>query len=299
MTFARRYTLGLIVLVVLLAFTAFFFVPILWLIREPSEANGGFWNLNAFVQTFNTMLAWQHGSLVTWLKNSAIYCVGGSAVALILSIPAGYGLALTQFVGRRTLLVITLIVMIMPISALALPLVLEAKAVGLLGTMWSIILPLGLFPFGTYLAYIFFTSAIPKELLSAARVDGAGEWQIFRHIGIPLARPIIALVGYFALVSNWNNFFLPFVMTVYDTPSQYPLQVGLQQVVQGASGFGGIPQGGFGIPQGGFGLPPGGFSTQPWAAAMAAIITAAPVLVVFIFAQRMLVRGMLAGSSKG
>jgi len=299
MTFARRYTLGLIVLVVLLAFTAFFFVPILWLIREPSEANGGFWNLNAFVHVFNTMLAWQHGSLVTWLKNSAIYCLGGSAVALILSIPAGYGLALTQFVGRRTLLVITLVVMIMPISALALPLVLEAKAVGLLGTMWSIILPLGLFPFGTYLAYIFFTSAIPKELLAAARVDGAGEWQIFRHIGIPLARPIIALVGYFALVSNWNNFFLPFVMTVYDTPSQYPLQVGLQQVVQGASGFGGIPQGGFGIPQGGFGLPPGGFSTQPWAAAMAAIITAAPVLVVFIFAQRMLVRGMLAGSSKG
>ncbi len=299
MAFARRYALGLIVLLVLLAFTVFFFVPILWLIREPSEANGGFWNLNAFIQTLNTMLAWQNGSLVTWLKNSAIYCFGGSAIALVLSIPAGYGLALTQFVGRRTLLVITLVVMIMPISALALPLLLEAKAVGLLETMWSIILPLGLFPFGTYLAYIFFTSAIPKELLAAARVDGAGEWQIFRHIAIPLARPIIALVGYFALVSDWNNFFLPFVMTVYDTPSQYPLQVGLQQVVQGASGFGGLPQGGAGIPPGGFGLPPGGFSTQPWAAAMAAIITAAPVLVVFIFAQRMLVRGMLAGSSKG
>ena len=133
--------------------------------------------------------------------------------------------------------------------------------------------------------------------MSAARVDGAGEWQIFRHIGIPLARPIIALVGYFALVSNWNNFFLPFVMTVYDTPSQYPLQVGLQQVVQGASGFW-DPAGWLRDPSGGFGLRPVAL-TQPRAAAMAAIITAAPVLVVFIFAQRMLVRGMLAGSSKG
>jgi multiple sugar transport system permease protein len=299
MSFARRYAFGLLGLIVLLAFTAFFFLPILWLIREPSEAGGGYWNLHAFISTFNTMLSWQNGSLVTWLKNSAIYCLGGSALALILSIPAGYGLALTQFVGRRTLLVITLVVMIMPLSALALPLVLEAKAVGLLDTMWSIILPFGLFPFGTYLAYIFFTSAVPKELLAAARVDGAGEWQIFRHIAAPLARPIIALVGYFALVSDWNNFFLPFVMTVYDTPAKYPIQVGLQTVVQGGNGFGGIPQGGFGIPQGGFGLPPGGIATAPWTAAMAALIAAAPVLVVFLFAQRMLVRGMLAGASKG
>jgi multiple sugar transport system permease protein len=275
MTFTRRYAFGLLGLLVLLAFTAFFSLPILWLIREPSQQNGGYWNPNAFVQTFNTMLAWQNGSLVIWLKNSAIYCFGGSALAIVLSIPAGYGLALTQFVGRRTLLVITLVVMIMPFSALALPLLLEAKAVGLLNTMWSIILPLGLFPFGTYLAYIFFTSAIPKEMLAAARMDGAREWQIFRHIVVPLARPIIALVGYFALVSDWNNFFLPFVMTVYDTSSKYPLQVGLQQIIQ-----------------------QGGFATQPWDAAMVAIIAAAPMLVVFLFAQRMLVRGMLAGASK-
>jgi multiple sugar transport system permease protein len=276
MRFPRRYLLGLLGTLVLLAFTAFFFVPILWLIREPSEWNGSYWSIHGFIRTFDAMLSWQNGSLVIWLKNSAVYCFGGSALALVLSIPAGYGLALTQFVGRRALLVITLVVMIMPLSALALPLLLEAKAVGLLNTTWSIVLPLGLFPFGTYLAFIFFTSTIPKELLAAARMDGAGEWQVFRHVAVPLSRPIVALVGYFALVSDWNNFFLPFVMTVYGTSSQYPLQVGLQQVVQ-----------------------QGSFAAQPWNAAMAALIAVAPVLVVFMLAQRMLVRGMLAGASRG
>ncbi len=276
MTIPRRYVSGLLGLLVLTAFTAFFFLPVLWLIRAPSLRNGSYWSIHSFLHTFSTMLSWQNDSLVIWLKNSAIYCFGGSALALVLSIPAGYGLALTEFIGRRTLLVVTLVVMIMPLSALALPLILEAKAVGLLNTTWSIVLPFGLFPFGTYLAYIFFSSAIPKELLAAARMDGAGEWQVFRHVAMPLARPIIALVGYFALVSDWNNFFLPFVMTVYGSSSQYPLQVGLQEVVQ-----------------------QGAFSRQPWNAAMAAIIAVTPVVIVFMFAQRTLVRGMLAGASKG
>jgi multiple sugar transport system permease protein len=275
MTLSRRYAFRLLGLVALLAFTAFFFVPIIWLLRAPSENDGTFGSLSAFVRTFNTMITWQGGSLLIWMKNSAIYSFGGVAIALALSIPAGYGLALTQFIGRRALLAVTLVVMIMPASALVLPLFLEAYHVGLLNTRWSIILPFGLFPFGTYLTYIFFSSTIPKELLAAARIDGAGEWGVFRHIALPLARPIIALVGFFALVTDWNNFLLPDVMTANDTTgARYPLQLGLQQMVN--VGVGGTP----------------------WNSAMATIIAVAPVLVVFTFAQRMLVRGMFSGASK-
>ena len=64
---------------------------------------------------------------------------------------------------------------------------------------------------------------MPKELLAAARVDGASEWGVFRRIALPLARPIVALVGFFAFVSNWTNFFLPYVMLYSD--KQYPLPV--------------------------------------------------------------------------
>ena len=140
--------------------------------------------------------------------------------------PCGYGLALTQFVGRKVLLSITLLVMIMPASALVLPLFLEMNLIHLSNSAWSVVLPFSFFPFGVYLAYIFFSSTIPKELMAAARVDGCSEWGVFRWVALPLARPIVALVAFFAFVSDWTNFFLPYVM--FYTDRQYPLPVGLQ-----------------------------------------------------------------------
>jgi multiple sugar transport system permease protein len=137
-----------------------------------------------------------------------------------------------------------------------------------------------------YLAYIYFSSAIPKDLLAAARIDGATEWGVFRFIAVPLARPIIGLVAFFAFVASWNNFFLPFVMT-YDS-SQYPLQIGLQQLIGSTASFN-----------------PTNFTAGSSVVvlhrpdlAMAVIVAIVPVLLVFLFAQRALVSGMLAGATK-
>ena len=82
----------------------------------------------------------------------------------------------------------------------------------LIDTAWAVILPFSFFPFGVYLCYIFFSSTIPKDLLAAARVDGCSEWSVFRYIALPLARPVVALVAFFAFVADWNNYYLPFVM---------------------------------------------------------------------------------------
>jgi multiple sugar transport system permease protein len=118
-------------------------------------------------------------------------------------------------------------------------------------------------------------------------VARANEWGVFRYIAVPLARPIIGLVGFFAFVASWNNFFLPFVMT-YDN-SQYPLQIGLQQLIGSTASFN-----------------PANYSAGTSVVvlhrpdlAMAAIIAIAPVAIVFMFAQRTLVKGMLAGATKG
>ena len=227
---ARRYVFRLIALVVLLVFAAFFFVPIIWLLLAPTKTDYQLVHESPFafgsLEHVRPHLSQGHHLsgrqlMLIWLKNSAIYSFGGTALALLAAIPAGYGLALTQFIGRRALLGITLVVMIMPATALVLPLFLEASAVHLLGTVWSVILPFAFFPFGVYLAYIYFSSTIPKDLLAAARIDGAGEWGVFRHVALPLARPIVALVAFFAFVADWNNYYLPFVMT-YDN-SQYPV----------------------------------------------------------------------------
>jgi multiple sugar transport system permease protein len=275
----------------MLAFTAFFVVPVLWVLIAPTKTDHqlvyegpmAFGSFHTFLKTWDQIYAFQGHELLTWLGNSARYAIGGVVLALVSSIPAGYGLALTQFIGRRVLLSITLIVMIMPTSALVLPLFLEMNLFHLLGSAWSVVLPLGFFPFGVYLSYIFFSSAIPRELLAAARVDGASEWDVFRRVALPLARPIVALVGFFAFVASWTNFFLPFVMFYNDR--QYPLPVGLEYLVSSTSAFN----------------PVASSASSPVLRpelAMATLVAIAPVFIVFLFAQRALVTGMLAGATK-
>ena len=116
----------------------------------------------------------------------------------------------------------------MPSAALVLPIFLELNAVGLIGSDFSIILPFAFFPFGVYLAYIYYSTALPPGLLDAARVDGCGEWAAFRRVGIPLAKPVVALVFFFSFVANWNNFFLPYVFL--SDERQLPIQVGLSDL---------------------------------------------------------------------
>ena len=117
----------------MLAFTAFFVVPVIWVLIAPTKTDHqlvyenpmAFGSFHTFLQTWDEMYAFQAHELMTWLGNSARYSVGGVFLALACAVPAGYGLALTQFIGRRVLLSITLLVMIMPASALVLPLFLE------------------------------------------------------------------------------------------------------------------------------------------------------------------------------
>ena len=118
----------------------------------------------------------------------------------------------------------------MPSAVLVLPIFLELNAVHLIGTTFSIVLPFAFFPFGVYLGYIYYATALPPGLLEAARVDGCGEWAAFRRVGIPLAKPVVALVFFFSFVANWNNFFLPYVFL--SNERQLPIQVGLSAPLQ-------------------------------------------------------------------
>ena len=167
--------------------------------------------------------------------------------------------------------------------ARVLPLFLEMNAVHLVDTPFSVILPFAFFPFGVYVAYIFFSSAIPKELLAAARVDGCSEWGVFRRVALPLARPIVALIAFFAFVADWNNFFLPFVM--FTDSTKFPVQVGLQYLLSSTPSFNPSIGGNY-VP-----------ILRP-ELALATLVAIVPVLIVFLLAQRTLVTGMLAGATK-
>jgi multiple sugar transport system permease protein len=263
-------------MMVLLAFGVFFVVPLAWLVLAPTKtgnellarspfAIGGFHNVLA---AWRQVDAFSNHIFRRWVENSLLYALSATAITLATVIPAGYGLAFGTFPGRKLILKLTLIAMLMPAAALVLPIFLELNAMRLIGSVFSIILPFAFFPFGTYLAYIYYTTALPPALLDAGRVDGCGEWAAFRRIGIPLAKPIIALVFFFSFAADWNNFFLPFV--VLSDERKFPVQVGLSDLFR---------------------------SSQP-AVALATMVAAFPVAVVFVVSQRSLVRGLVGGATK-
>jgi multiple sugar transport system permease protein len=266
-------------------------LPIIWLLLAPTKTDAQLVTGAplSFGSWHDLRLAWDHvasfesGIIFTWLGNSAIYSFGALAITLATAIPAGYGLALTQFIGRKTLLIITLIVMLMPGAALVLPLFLEMNAVHEVGSVWSVILPFSFFPFGVYLVYIYFSSSIPKDLLAAARLDGCSEVGVFWHVALPLAKPVVALVAFFSFVGNWNNFFLPLVMLPTDQSA--PIQVGLNNLLASTPAFNPVAGGSdlnFNRPE----------------LALTTLLAIAPILLVFLFSQRALVSGMLAGATK-
>ena len=91
----------------------------------------------------------------------------------------------------------------------------------LVGTPWAVILPTAFFPFGVYLAYVFYATSVPRDLLAAGRVDGCSEWQLFRLVCLPLSKTLIGLLTFLSFTANWNNYFLPFVM-LHDDRDVYP-----------------------------------------------------------------------------
>ena len=178
-------------------FAIFFIAPVLWLVLAPTKSDNALITSSpfSFGSFHNVAQAWKHLDAYSdhlyrrWIANTLIYSLSATAITLAISIPAGYGLALGKFPGRKLILTVTLVVMIMPAAALVLPIFLELNALHLIGSVFSVILPFSFFPFGIYLAYIYYATSIPSELLDAARVDGCGEWLTFRRVALPLAKP--------------------------------------------------------------------------------------------------------------
>ncbi|MCX5560982.1 carbohydrate ABC transporter permease [Streptomyces sp. NBC_00038] len=280
----------LIVGLLLALLLVFFVLPVIWLLLAPSKTAGqvvqdnplSFGSFQQIGDAWQHLFAFQDGAMVTWLRNSAVYSGGSLILTLAVSIPAGYALALTNFRGRKTLLTVTLVTMIMPQATLVLPIFLELNKFQLIGTVWSVILPFSFYPFGVYLVYIYFGSSLPRDLLSAARIDGCNEWQLFTRIALPLAKPVVGLVAFFSFVGNWNNFFLPYL--VLPKSEQFPIQVGLNQLLTSTPSFNPVAGAGLNI-------------TIP-ELALAIVVAILPVLVLFLFSQRTLVSGMLAGATK-
>lgn len=186
----------------------------------------------AFFDNLRQLFTYGNGQYLRWLGNTAIYAgvsgVGATAVATC----AGYAFAKYRFPGRNLLFASLLGTIMVPATVLAIPTYLLLSKVQLTDTMWSVILPSLLNPFGVYLMRVYVHESVSDHLLEAARVDGAGELRVLGSIELPTLKPALVTVLLFSMVGTWNNFFLPLVMLNDD--ELFPLTVGLQSWYSGA-----------------------------------------------------------------
>ncbi|KKC35018.1 hypothetical protein WH87_17755 [Devosia epidermidihirudinis] len=273
-------------------FVCFYGIPLLWLgiastrsqqslLTESPFALG---SLSTFLQTWTNISSYNDFKLMSWVWNSVIYSVGGVGLSLVAAIPAGYVLGVYNFPGRKLILVLTLIAMITPSSAMVLPIFLEMNLIGLNNSYLGLILATGFFPFGVYLAYIYYATSMPRAILESAQIDGCSRIGLFFHIALPLAKPIVALIAFFSFLANWSNYFLALVLLSDDR--LYSLPVGLTSLIS-SSGALNSGMAGNTIP---IKLPE---------AIMASIFITLPVMLIFLISQRFVRSGTLAGAEKG
>jgi len=269
----------------MLVFIFYFLMPLWWLFVASTKSlddlfdSFGLW-FSGFHLTDNIsdVFTKDDGVYWKWLRNTLIYSVVSAVGAALLAAMAGYGFAKFDFRGKNLMFWFVLGSVMVPTTALAIPTYLLFSKIGLTNNPLSIILPSLVSPFGIYLMRIYAEGAVPAELMEAARIDGAGEFRIFRQIAFRLLAPGFVTVLLFNFVATWNNYFLPLVML--SEPRWYPLTVGLAQWNSQATA--------------------GGGATSAFNVVICgAMISVVPLIIAFIFLQRYWQSGLSAGSVKG
>jgi len=164
------------------------------------------------IENLRALFTYDSGVFVRWVVNSIFYAGVGALLGTVVAAMCGYALAKYRFRGREAIFNIVLSGVLVPATALALPLFLIFSKVQLTNTIWAVFLPSIVSPFGVYLARIYASSSVPDELLEAARLDGSGELRTFFTVAVRLMAPALVTIYLFQFVAIWNNFFLPLIM---------------------------------------------------------------------------------------
>jgi multiple sugar transport system permease protein len=223
-----------VAMAVMFLLAIYFLLPIYFLVVAATKPQGdlastfglAFSHFNLF-QNLGTLFGQGNGIFALWALNSVIYAVLGAAVGTLISALCGYALAKFRFRGREFLFSVILGGVLVPTTALALPLFLLFSAAGLVNTYLAVFLPSIVSPFGVYLARIFASAAVPDEILESARLDGAREFRTFFSVAFKLMTPSLVTIFLFQFVGIWNNFFLPMVMLQKE--SLFPITLGLYE----------------------------------------------------------------------
>ncbi len=203
--------------------------------------------------------------------NSVIVAVSVSASTVALSTLAGFAFAKLRFKGSGPLLVAVVATMAVPVQLGVVPLYILMQKYGWTGHLPAVIVPALVTAFGVFWMTQYLSQSLPTELIEAARVDGCSMIRTFWHVALPAARPAAAMLGLFTFVSTWNNFFWPFIVLNNRNPT-LPMALRLLQ----AEKF------------------------TDYSIVLAGVLLATiPLLLLFIFAGKQLIAGIMQGAVKG
>lgn len=221
----------------------------------------------------NFVEAWTQARFSRFFFNSVVVAVVVVLAASVLSVLAGYAFGRLQFPFQRSLSLLFLLGLLAPPEAFIIPLWNNLRAVGLIDTYWALILPqtalslsFGIFWMGSYF------SELPREVFDAAKIDGAGNWNLLWRVAVPISRPAIVVMIVLFFVWTWNDFLIPLVLVSSNELRTLPVGLAFLQ---------------------------GKYSADIPLISAAATIVAVPTIVVFFAFQRHFVRGITGGSVDG
>jgi multiple sugar transport system permease protein len=268
----RRRLLGVALAVV----AALTLAPLLWMVSISLMPSG---DANVYPpRLLPRLVTFEHYTalfarldMARYALNSAFLATAVTAISVLINAMAGYAFAKFRFKGRDPLFRTLLGALMIPAQVAMLPLFLLLKELGFVNTYAGVMIPGLASIFGIFLVRQYATS-VPDDLIDAARIDGAGEWRIFRSVVLPVIRPILVTLGVFTFMGTWNDFMWPLI--VLSSEQKYTLPVALATLslehVQDAE------------------LMMAG-----------AVLTILPVLVLFVVLQRYYIEGITAGAVKG
>ena len=217
----------------LIFFAAISVIPMIWLLLASSKTDPelstrnplAFGSFKGYINAWNNLTFFDDGVIGQWVINSVLYNAAIVVIATITASLAGFVISASRIKFKRTFLISTLIMMLIPPVALVIPLFVLMDKVGLVDNPWSVILISSLYPFGAFLSYIYYSTTIPPELYESARLDGCSDWQLYTRIAFPLSGALLGLLAFFAFIGNWANYFMPYVMLY--SGENYTLPLGL------------------------------------------------------------------------
>jgi multiple sugar transport system permease protein len=212
----------------------------------------------------------RHG-MGRYFLNSLFLASTATLLSLAFNVMAGYAFAKLRFAGRDRLFQLLMGALVIPGQVAMIPVFLMLKPLGLINNFGGVLLPTAAGVFGIFLVRQYALS-IPDELLEAARMDGAGEFRLFRSIVVPMLAPIMVTLATFTFLATWNDFMWPLIVLNDEHLFTLPLALASlsREHVQDAE----VMMSG-------------------------AVVTVTPVLLLFVLLQRYYIRGLLAGAVKG